>query len=157
MVGRARVAIRQPHSIFGSDSSPMNYFSLQIELDYSYSVGDLKPYFDALSEGRTLASRCLECGYVSYPPRLICHKDHEQTEWLELIGKGRIVEITQCKDSKNRRIFFALIKMEGADNYALGRLFCDAVAKGDQVRIAAATAEADHPAQSACFERVVRS
>ena len=132
----------------------MNYFSLQIELDYSYSVGDLKPYFDALSEGRTLASRCLECDYVSYPPRLICHKDHKQTEWLVLNGTGQIVEITKCRDSENRAIYFALIKMQGADNYTLGRLFCDTAAKGDQVRIAAASAATVHPAQSACFERI---
>lgn len=132
----------------------MKYFPLQIELDYSYSVGDLKPYFDALSEGRTLASRCLECNYVSYPPRLICHKDHERTKWLELNGTGQIVEITQCKDSKNRPTYFALIKMEGANNYTLGRLFCDRITKGDHVKVAAANAEVNHPAQSARFNRV---
>ena len=135
----------------------MLYFPLHIELDYSYSVGELKPYFDALSEGRALASQCLECGYVSYPPRLICHKDHEQTQWLALNGTGQIIEITKSKDSKNRPAYFALIKMDGADNFTLGRLFCDGIVKGDYVRIAAANEEVNHPAQSARFERLRQS
>ena len=45
------------------------YFPLKVELDYSYSLGDLKPYFDALLEGRALASECPECreGQISSP------------------------------------------------------------------------------------------
>ncbi len=131
----------------------MNYFPLQIELDYSYSVGSLKPYFDALTDGRALASRCSECGFVSFPPRLVCHLDHQETDWIQLNGIGQVTQITQSTVSENDLVYFALIKMEGAMNLTLGRLFCDEIQKGARVQLIATDSEVQHPAQSAYFMR----
>ena len=129
----------------------MNYFPLKLELDYSYSLGDLKPYFDALREGKALASRCPKCGKTGFPPRLICDDDHTSTEWQELEGTGCIVEMTTGKDANGECASFALIRMDGADNCALGRLKGDNLKKGDRVRLEVKNPNAEHPAQSTVY------
>ena len=128
-----------------------DYLDLKLELDYSYALGGLKPYFDALSEGRALASKCPECGTISFPPRLICANDQTETQWMELDGTGVIVESTSGQDANGEDVCFALIQMDGADNRCLGRLVGGDSDVGDRVRLQAATSNGVHPAQNAVF------
>ena len=49
----------------------------------------VKPYYDALEEGRILGRKCTECGAVDYPPHLICNVcGCLETEWYEISGKA---------------------------------------------------------------------
>ena len=49
----------------------------------------VKPYYDALEEGRVLARRCLECGAIEFPPHYACNTcGYHATEWVELSGHG---------------------------------------------------------------------
>ena len=131
-----------------TEESP--YFPLKVELNYDYSLGDLKPYFDALRIGRALASRCPECGRVSFPPRLVCHLDQAPSTWQELTGCGSIHLL-----SVGREATFAQITMDGADNLCLGRLEGNQFKKGDRVRLDVVKDIAiDHPAKCAVFRRI---
>ncbi len=135
-----------------SDSS--NYFSLKVELDYTYSLGALKPYFDALVETRALGSNCPTCGKVNFPPRIVCDNDRTDTEWIELNGTGEIIEFSTGRDANGERVVFALIQMNGASNYCLGRLEERDLQVGDLVQINTSGLESAHPAQRVVFKRI---
>ncbi len=123
------------------------YFPLSVEFEYNYSLGQLKPYFDALLTGRALASHCPECGRVNFPPRLTCEFDQSKSTWLRLTGRGTIWHV-----SVGRSQTLAHIKMDGADNLYLGRLDGKNFKAGDRVRLEVdQNIQAVHPAQSAIF------
>ncbi len=126
------------------------YFPLKLELDYCYSLGEMKPYFDALQEGRALASRCPVCECVNFPPRLICESDRQKSTWFELTGLGTIKQLTAGRSET-----FAHVAMDGAGNLFLGRLSGKNFKKGDRVKLIRDTrAVVRHPAQSISFERI---
>ena len=133
------------------DQSP--YFPLKVELDYSYSLGELKPYFDALAESRALGSICPKCDKVSFPPRILCDDGQTETEWKELDGTGKIIEFTTGKDANGEYVSFALIQMNEASNLCLGRLQDAGLNIGDQVRIHALEMDVAHPAQRVVFKK----
>lgn len=54
----------------------------------------IKPFYDALEEGRIMARKCTACGHVEYPPYLACNKcGYLDTEWVEFEGKGMLTQI----------------------------------------------------------------
>ncbi len=128
-----------------------DYFPLRIELDYSYSFGGLSPYFEALSNGQALASVCPECGQVNFPPRLICDSDQAQTDWLQLSGQGEIVELTQGFDADKQPSCFALVRMDGAQNLALGKILSPSAQPGSRVKLEIDNNCDDHPTKRTHF------
>jgi uncharacterized OB-fold protein len=65
-------------------------------LTYMVSCGELSPFFRALKEeGRLMGTRCPSCGSVYCPPRSWCHDCYEDTEWVEMSGKGELVAFTK--------------------------------------------------------------
>ncbi|MDE0310210.1 MAG: zinc ribbon domain-containing protein [Acidiferrobacterales bacterium] len=135
-----------------SDAS--NYFSLKVELDYTYSLGALKPYFDALADARALASSCPACGKVNFPPRIVCGDDWSETDWIELNGTGEVVEFTAGRGTNGNSVAFALIQMKGADNLCLGRCEEQDVKVGNLVQIHTLDLPQSHPAQQVIFKTV---
>jgi len=54
----------------------------------------VKPFYDALEEGKVLARKCTKCGHVEYPPYLACNKcGNLDTEWIEFAGKGMVTHL----------------------------------------------------------------
>lgn len=131
-----------------------HYFPLHIELDYAYSLGQLTPYFEALSKGLALASACPKCGRVIFPPRRLCDRDGTPTEWLILSGQGQIVELTQGFDARKNETTFALISMDGAHNMTLGRIEGTRPEPGNRVQLRAKDSAGSHPATLAFFSLV---
>ncbi len=129
-----------------------NYFALRIDLEYRYSLGALKPYFDALKRGIALASNCSRCGTAHFPPRLGCCGEAGDVQFVELSGLGVVVETTQGRQSTGDTAF-ALIAMDGASNCALGRLAYKNASKGDRVKLGTAGGQPRHPAQHAIFDQ----
>ena len=128
----------------------LSYFSLKVEFDYDYSLGELRPYFDALLEGRALGSRCPQCERVNFPPRLSCNFDRQFAAWHELSGEGTIIQLTVGKEG-----VFAEIAMDGADNYCLGRLSGTNFCPGDRVVLnVSEEASIRHPAQIAIYRPI---
>ena len=126
------------------------YFPLRLELDYNYSLGELKPYFDALQAGKARASCCSACGRVRFPPRLVCDHDQHKATWISLSGLGTIQYVTA-----GRNHTFAQIAMDGASNLCLGRLAGQNLKKGDRVQLEANERRDNaHPASHALFRRI---
>ncbi|MEP2531500.1 zinc ribbon domain-containing protein [Shimia sp.] len=82
----------------------------RLTLDYSVPVGDLAPYFDALAEGKALASECSGCGFVAFPARNLCGAcGCRDMKWRQLEGSARLLFRSDGNSS------FALVKFDGAD------------------------------------------
>lgn len=134
---------------------------LELSLAYSHGTGALTPYFDALVQGRALASRCGDCSKVWFAPHVHCPDDGGACDWIELDGGGEIVAATQTRsrlpltDDDGDHVF-VLVAMNGADNRVFGRLANDPGLDvvGCTVRLVAAPGAAPHPAQAALFELV---
>ncbi len=127
------------------------YFPLKIELNYQYSLGQLKPYFDGLCEGIARATKCPSCEAVWFPPRLVCCSTLLESKFIEIAGTGSVVETTMSFDNNGEPIVFALIKMDQANNSALGQLMYQGAKKGDRVRLCGAQKPQVHPAQGARY------
>lgn len=66
-------------------------------LTYDLSCGELSPFFRALlEEGRLLGMKCPGCGAVYCPPRSWCQDCYEDTEWVEMSGRGRLTLWTKA-------------------------------------------------------------
>jgi uncharacterized OB-fold protein len=65
-------------------------------LSYMVSCGELSPFFRALKEeGKLMGARCPSCGSIYCPPRSWCHDCYEDTEWVEMSGKGELIAFTK--------------------------------------------------------------
>jgi hypothetical protein len=83
----------------------------QLKLNYSIPVGDLNPYFDALRDGKALASECNRCGKVAFPARIRCGAcGDNNTTWKPLTGSAQILFRTDGGSGS-----FAIVKFDGAD------------------------------------------
>ncbi len=55
----------------------------------------IEGFFERASKGELYASVCLDCGYLSVPPRKICHKCFSTNAgWKKLKGEGIIESFT---------------------------------------------------------------
>ena len=54
-----------------------------------------KTFWDGLSQGKLLTSRCTDCGKFSFPPKPHCpHCWSKSVEWAELSGRGTLYSYT---------------------------------------------------------------
>lgn len=87
--------------------------TLPLTLDYTLPSGWLKPWVDAVFEGRALARRCAACHRVSFAPLRQCDCGERDGVWIELPGTAQIHFRTEGVDGS-----FALARFDGADTLA---------------------------------------
>lgn len=52
---------------------------------------DTAPYWEAARQGELRMQRCLDCGWVRFPPSLLCPRCHsERAEWSKMSGRGTV-------------------------------------------------------------------
>ena len=55
-----------------------------------------RPFWDALSDGRLISTRCRQCGRVSFPPKPLCRSCwSEDIEWIDLPSNGALYSLTR--------------------------------------------------------------
>jgi uncharacterized OB-fold protein len=55
-------------------------------------------FYDNLKQGRFTSTKCKKCGYVAFPPGVICPKCwSEELEWVDLPKKARVVAFTETQ------------------------------------------------------------
>ncbi len=53
-------------------------------------------FYDNLREGRFTTTKCKACGYIAFPPGVICTKCwSEDLEWIDLPKRARVAAVTE--------------------------------------------------------------
>jgi uncharacterized OB-fold protein len=64
------------------------------------SITQLNDFIGYLEDGKTMATRCLDCGQVFFPPRADCyHCLTRHMEWIEVTGTGKLVTFSELSFS----------------------------------------------------------
>jgi uncharacterized OB-fold protein len=68
-------------------------FEVEIQdvFNYRFSYGGQSPYFKGLANGKLVASKCTQCGFVWLPLRPTCSKCYANAEVMELSGEGEVL------------------------------------------------------------------
>jgi uncharacterized OB-fold protein len=54
------------------------------------------PFYENLKQGRLTTTKCKDCGFVAYPPRVICPECYsENLEYIDLPKKGKIIVFSE--------------------------------------------------------------
>jgi uncharacterized OB-fold protein len=53
-------------------------------------------FYENLREGKFTTTKCKKCGWVAYPPRVICPECYsDELEWFELPKKGKVTVVVE--------------------------------------------------------------
>jgi len=67
----------------------------ELRLRFTISVERIRRFFDALSEGKILATRCKKSGTIYFPPQVDCPEAPDsEVEWVELPREGELLTFT---------------------------------------------------------------
>lgn len=97
------------------------------EIDYQHSYAQDSPFFEGLSKGKLLGSRCASCEYTYATPRSHCMRCGSPTKWLELPLTARVHTFTTCYYGseaflKETPFTLIMVELEGADTLLMSRL-----------------------------------
>lgn len=54
-------------------------------------TADVKPFWDYCKKRELRMQKCCQCGYIRYPPSIVCPKCHfTEDEWVKLSGRGKV-------------------------------------------------------------------
>lgn len=139
-------------------TEPILSVDFDISLRYAHGLGDLSPYFSALTRGEALATRCDECERTWFAPRLVCVCGCRHMTWRALNGGGILLYLTSglaiFPGTAIKGVFeYALIRLDGASNLCLGRVIAGELTPqpNQRVQLVKSTQKWIHPAQSADF------
>lgn len=67
----------------------------ELKLKFFISIEKTRPFFEALSQGNILATRCKSTGKIYFPPQVDCPDDpNGEVEWVELPREGELLTYT---------------------------------------------------------------
>ncbi len=67
----------------------------ELTFKFMISVEKTRNFFNALADGKILATKCKKCGEIYFPPQVDCPKCKESDiEWIELPKKGKLLTYT---------------------------------------------------------------
>jgi len=53
------------------------------------------PFYDHLREGRLTTTKCLDCGHITWPPKIVCTQCmSDNLEWVDFPPTGKIYAFT---------------------------------------------------------------
>jgi uncharacterized OB-fold protein len=74
------------------------YDQREIKIRFLISIEKIKRFFEALSRGKILATKCVNTGEIMFPPQINCPRDPKnQIEWVEISNEGKLVTWTIIK------------------------------------------------------------
>ena len=67
----------------------------ELRIKFLISIEKLRRFFEGLSEGKILATRCKKTGEIYFPPQVDCPgAPDSEVEWVELPREGELVTYT---------------------------------------------------------------
>ena len=136
-----------------NDSSTVE---LSQTLKYRHSLGQLSPFFAALSESRIAGTRCLTCQRTYVPPRMSCPIDGGTAEWVDASTTGTVVATSTVSRRPTyaaagpQELILGLVQLDGAETALLAELLDDQIEPGSRVEAVFRKAST-HPAQQLAF------
>jgi len=77
------------------DPSSGTLRSRTLSLTYEIPVSKIAKFWEALAEGKVLATACRKCGRRMFPPQAVCDRcQSEDVEWFEVKGVGEVMAFT---------------------------------------------------------------
>lgn len=133
---------------------------VQHQFNYRHSLGKTSKFFRGLEEGKLLATKCKFCGSVYMPPRAVCPKDLNVTEWLELSGGSTLESWTLCPylpayAETETPYILAYVRLEGTNSLFLHQLRgadVDTLRYGLSVKVVFGQDAVKHPLERFWFE-----
>ncbi len=62
----------------------------------------VKPWYEALEQGKLLGRKCEKCGHIEFPPRYACNEcGCLETEWTEISGKAKATALIPQSPMQN--------------------------------------------------------
>ncbi len=78
------------------EGHPVYVSQRELYLRYEIPVGEVYPFFQGLTEGKILASKCVTCGQLYFPPQAACPKCRQnKMDWVDISGQAQLVAYTQ--------------------------------------------------------------
>lgn len=90
----------------------------ELNLHYALSFGSLEAHATGLREGRAVAAKCVDCGFVSFPPLTVCTRCG--TRCMEKVDLSGVASIQHATGPAGR--CFGLVRFEGSDTACVARL-----------------------------------
>ncbi len=76
-------------------SSSLWFDQRELDVRYLISVERIKKFYEGISEGKVMATKCSKCGEIYFPPQSYCNKcGSDSIEWIELSGSGELLTYT---------------------------------------------------------------
>ncbi len=73
----------------------MWYDQRELKLKFLISIEKTRKFFEALSEGKVLATKCKKTGKIYFPPQVDCpDAPDSEVEWVELPKEGELLTYT---------------------------------------------------------------
>ena len=70
----------------------------ELKLRYRIPISGVERFFEALKDGKLLATKCKRCGEKYFPPQACCPNCRSSDmEWIEVNGYGRLLTYTVVK------------------------------------------------------------
>ena len=70
----------------------------ELKLRYRIPISGVERFFEALKDGKLLATKCKRCGEKYFPPQASCPNcGSSDMEWIEVNGYGRLLTYTVVK------------------------------------------------------------
>ena len=133
------------------------YVELSQQLDYRHSLGQMAPFFAALSESRIAGTRCVSCQRTYVPPQAKCSLDGSPAEWADVSTSGTVVATSTIARRPKyaaagpRELVLGLVQLDGVDTALLAELVDDQMFEAG-TRVEAVFRDAtSHPAQQLAF------
>jgi uncharacterized OB-fold protein len=93
MADENKIEIVGTPALDGTYIAEMDMWPLECE-----EFNRLYPFYDNLREGKFTTTKCKKCGYVAFPPGVICPKCwQEELEWVELPNRAKVTTFTETQ------------------------------------------------------------
>ncbi|MCE4604473.1 MAG: Zn-ribbon domain-containing OB-fold protein [Aeropyrum sp.] len=71
------------------------YDQRELRIRFTISIEKIRRFFEALAEGKLLATKCVKSGKIYFPPQVDCPDDpSSEIEWVELPREGTLLTYT---------------------------------------------------------------
>ena len=101
------------------------------------SITKTNDFIDYLKNNKVMGTRCKDCGFSFFPPRMDCHQCFaSNVEWFEVSGKGKLVSYSKLQYAPigfEEDVPYCIALLDYGDYKVFGRIAPDL--KDDEIQV----------------------